>query len=168
MPTNKRVRGRKHHSRIAAHGSMTLSVYRPDESGIYQLDKTIKVDNMIVNTGLDWLADQFHQILNPSEVPAFLADIAVGSNGTEEAATDIALGTEIDRIPIDTVERGDGVGVVARVSATFDAGVGTGTWAEAGIFTSEGVMFDRVTFAATPKEADTVIQAVFSFTFSSV
>ena len=164
----KRVRGRKHHSRIAAHGELLLSVYRPNEMGVYELDKRIRADNMIVNTGLDLLADQFLQILSPTEMPAFLSDIAVGSNSTEETATDVTLGTEIERIAIDTVERGDGVGVVSRVSATFEAGVGTGTWAECGIFTSEGVMFDRVTFAATPKEADTVIQAVFSFTFSSV
>jgi hypothetical protein len=77
--------------------------------------------------------------------------IAVGTNGTAPVVGDTALGTEIARVAATAVT----VGNTTTFTATFPAGIGTGTWQEAGLFNavSAGVMLSRVVFAAEVKLA---------------
>ena len=157
-------------SKIAAKGSMKLEIYSPDETGMYALKKTVTKNNLVVTSGLNWLRSYaFLESTHPTDMPAPMSAIAVGSNNTSPTNADTALGTEIMRKSFTSVTTG-GIGVVT-VATVFNAGEATATWAEAGIFnddTAGGDMFDRVVFSATPKGADDVIRASFSFTFTSL
>jgi hypothetical protein len=77
--------------------------------------------------------------------------IAVGTNGTTVTVGDTSLGTEIARVAATAATSGN----VTTFTATFPAGVGTGTWQEAGLFNAAngGVMLSRVVFAAEDKLA---------------
>ena len=69
--------------------------------------------------------------------------MAVGTGNTAPQLGDTALkGSELARVAFDSVEV---TGSTVKFTATFGAGVATGTWEETGIFTADsaGIMYSR-------------------------
>lgn len=116
-----------------------------DEDGNVLVDK----QNLVVNGGLAFLANA---LVAASSSP--FTHIAVGSGTTAPSAGQTALVTELGRVAFTYNVSGSSV----TLSATFNAGVATGTWNEAGIFNaaSAGTMYARTTFATITKSASTV------------
>ena len=92
--------------------------------------------------------------------------IAVGSGATAPVATQTALASEITRKAA-SYSHTAGTKVMA-FSATFGAGVGTGSISEAGVVnaSSGGTFLDRLTFAVINKGVDDELTMTFQFTLS--
>lgn len=116
-----------------------------DEDGNVLVDK----QNLVVNGGLAFLANA---LVAASSSP--FTHIAVGSGTTAASAGQTALVTELGRVAFTYTVAGSSV----TLTASFNAGVATGTWNEAGIFNaaSAGTMYARTTFGAITKSASTV------------
>lgn len=123
--------------------------------------------NKVVNAGLDYLADYAFLGSTPTSQPDAMAYIAIGTDSTTVTATDTALGSELTRQAFDTITPG-GVGVIT-FDASFAAGVGTGSIAEAGTFNdpTTGDMLNRVDFAAVNKTASDTLKVTCTITFTS-
>ena len=110
------------------------------------------VDNLVVAVGKDIIASRL-----VGNVFAVFSHMAVGSSNTTAATSQTALGTELGRVTLDSSTRTSNT--IAYV-ATFGAGTGTGSLAEAGILNaaSSGNMLCRTTFSTVTKGAgDTVV-----------
>lgn len=116
-----------------------------DEDGNVLVDK----QNLVVNGGLAFLANA---LVAASSSP--FTHIAVGSGSTAASAGQTALVTELGRVAFTYTVAGSSV----TLTASFNAGVATGTWNEAGIFNaaSAGTMYARTTFGSITKSASTV------------
>ena len=127
-----------------------LEVRLLDESGT--LKDIRNVNNLVVAVGKDVIASRL--VGNTLAVPSYMA---VGSSATAAATSQTALGGELGRVAFDSTTRTSNT--LAYV-ATFGAGTGTGSLAEAGIFNaaSSGNMFCRTTFSTVTKASgDTVV-----------
>lgn len=118
--------------------------------------------NLVVNDGLDHIADQ---LAGQQEAP--MSHMALGSSGTAPAATDTALGGETGRVALDSKSKEGPRKVVYQ--ATFPAGTATGTCAEAGIFnaSSGGVMLARATYEERNKGASDEYEVTWQLDFSA-
>lgn len=105
------------------------------------------VNNLVVNSGLNFIL----QAMN-GDTADVMDYIAIGSGTTTAAAGDTTLGTEVVRVQMDSRSIASNV---ISFSASYGAGVGTATIAEAGIFdaASGGDMLCRVQFGSIVKEA---------------
>ncbi len=107
--------------------------------------------NRFVTSGLNAIA----ALIN-GESTVIPTHIAVGTSTAPIADSQTALvGNELARVPFDSHKR---TGNSIELIATFGAGVGTGAWEEAGIFSaaSAGTMFSRVlteTYTKRPSDA---------------
>jgi hypothetical protein len=126
--------------------------------------QVVNVDNLILNAGFDFIC----AAMGAASQPAAMRYIAIGTGVTAPAATQTALVTEVGRV-LGTYSHTNGTKVWS-VSATFNAGVGTGAITEAGVCNaaSSGTFLDRVTFAVINKEANDVLTVTFTFTLSEV
>jgi hypothetical protein len=99
---------------------------------------------------------------------AALAAIAVGAGSTAPAITDTILGSLLVNKAFDSAATLSAN--TATMTATFAAGVATGTWTEAGLFNTTattptaGTMFSRTTFTAIPKGASDTIAVTWNVT----
>lgn len=105
------------------------------------------VNNLVVNSGLNFIL----QAMN-GDTADVMDYIAIGSGTTAAAAGDTTLGTEVVRVQMDSRSIASNV---ISFSASYGAGIGTATIAEAGIFdaSSGGDMLCRVQFGSIVKEA---------------
>lgn len=120
-------------------------------------------ENLVVDGGIDFLAAA---LANSSSRPNVLSHIAIGNGGTAVDAGDTALDNELAR---QAATYGHSAGDSSfTMAATFGAGVGTGDVVEAGVVNaaSGGILFNRVTFSAIPKEAADTLEITFTFTFT--
>lgn len=149
--------------RLSIRGDWTFCVVGPDGSVKDQRE----VSNLVVNDGLDWIADYAFLGCSPTSQPDAMCYIAIGTDSTAVTATDTALGAELVREQFETVTSG-GVGVITY-DVTYAAGVGTGAIAEAGTFNdaSAGEMFNRVAFSAVNKTASDTLKVSCTITFTS-
>ena len=118
------------------------------------------VKNLVVNTGLNFfLNGAFNGITSP------MGYIAVGSGVTAPAPTNTALVTEIARQPLANTPGSQTI----QLTASFLAGVGTGTIAEAGIFnaSSGGTMLSRALIGPYTKAANDTIVLVWTINASA-
>jgi hypothetical protein len=142
-----------------------FDVYGPD--GV--LKESREEPNLIVNGGLDLIADYLFHACNPTDQPAGPCYIAVGTSSTTVSPTDTDLGSELERMEFENVTPG-GTGVIS-IESTFAAGFATGAIAEAGIFTESGTdsgtMLNRLTFAAVNKAEGDTLKVTFTFTISN-
>lgn len=122
-----------------------------------------EIDNLVVNTGKNWLAARAKTTGQPTE----MTHMAVGTGAVAPAAGDTALGTELARVALST-SGGTVAGAVVTYSAVFPAGTGTGALTEAGIFNaaSAGTMLNRVTFSVINKGASDSISITWTLTVS--
>lgn len=127
-----------------------LEVVLLDENGT-QKDYR-KVNNLVVAVGKDVIAARLL-----GNTLAVMSHMAVGSSATAAATSQTALGGELGRVVLDSSTRSSNT---LTYVATFPAGTGTGSLAEAGIFNavSTGNMLCRTTFSTVTKAAgDTIV-----------
>lgn len=127
-----------------------LEIHLFDENG-FQKDYR-KINNLVVAAGKDVIASRLI-----GNTIAIMSHMAVGSSNTAAAASQTALGTELGRVALSSTNRS--ANTITYV-ASFPAGTGTGSLAEAGILNaaSSGNMLCRTTFSTVTKSAgDTVV-----------
>lgn len=127
-----------------------LEVVLLDENGV-QKDYR-KVNNLVVAVGKDVIASR----LLGNSLPV-MSHMAVGSSSTAAATSQTALGGELGRVALDSATRSSNT---LTYVATFGAGTGTGSLAEAGILnaSSSGNLLCRTVFSTVTKAAgDTIV-----------
>ena len=127
-----------------------LEVLLLDENGIKKDYR--KVDNLVVAVGKDVIAARLL-----GNTLAVMSHMAVGTSATAAATSQTALGGEVGRVVLDSSTRSANT---LTYIATFPAGTGTGSLAEAGILNaaSSGNLLCRTTFSTVSKAAgDTVV-----------
>lgn len=107
-----------------------------------------KINNLIVNTGLNFICDRM------KNDETAMSHMALGSGSTAAAASDTTLGSQLgsrEALDSDTVSNN-----TITFTSSFEAGDATGGVTEAGIFnaTSGGTMLCRTVFAVVNKSAD--------------
>jgi hypothetical protein len=141
-------------------GAMTAVLFKDDGTV-----ETHYKDNIIVNTGFDFIANAIG--LTASRPEAMNA-IALGTDTTAATLAQTALAGELAREAA-TYAHTAGTKVFS-FAANFAAGVATGAITEAGVFNSivanSGIMFDRVVFPVINKGAADTLQVTFTFTVS--
>lgn len=117
---------------------------------------------MIVNTGLQHIADQLAE-----KNQAVMSHMAVGMGTAAENAGDNALQTETARVALTAITRND---KKVMYVGTFDAGVGTGTLTEVGLFNaaSSGDLLSRIVFPAKNKSPNDTLQITIEHTFTNL
>jgi len=127
-----------------------LEVLLLDENGIKKDYR--KVDNLVVAVGKDVIAARLL-----GNTLAVMSHMAVGTSANAAATSQTALGGEVGRVVLDSSTRSANT---LTYIATFPAGTGTGSLAEAGILNaaSSGNLLCRTTFSTVSKAAgDTVV-----------
>lgn len=142
METNLKLTGRLHIVLRDEHGNIKDEMEGP---------------NIVVNGGKAWVTSRM------DGTPAVMSHMAIGSSSTAESATQTALlaETAIVALTSTTVSTNQ-----VTYVATFGAGVGTGTVAEAGIFNaaSAGTMLARSTAISLAKGATDVLTVTWVIT----
>ncbi len=148
LKDNKKVRG-----------TVKITLRGPD--GKIKEEETVK--NLIVDAGLDWIAGR---IQADADIPDPMSHMAIGDGSTAAADGDTTLNNELGRVALDSITRADNV---TTYTATFGAGVGTGSIEEAGIFNADpdGAMLCRTTFAVKNKASDDSMTIVWNITQSA-
>jgi hypothetical protein len=146
----------KLNDKTKATGSLTISVF--DEHGT---EKTkLHLNNLVVQSGKAFITSRM-----VGASPSVMSHMAIGTNTASPTSGDTTLGTEIGRVSLSgSIPNGDTI----TYSATFPAGVGTGSISEAGVFNanSAGTMLCRTTFLPINKSASEVIAFTWNITLS--
>ncbi len=121
-------------------------------------EKEIK-ENMIVNTGLERLA----KLLNGVST-AYFDYIAIGSGNTAPSEGDTTLESELSRLQATTSYESDYKAVLERTFLFFSSQV----IREAGAFSSDDAMLNRVAFSDKNVDENTGINIKFWITVSRV
>lgn len=118
------------------------------------------VPNMVVTVGKNWIVDRM--LSNGSAV---MSHMAVGSGNTAPALGQTALTNQLARIPFNSINQ---VGNTVTFVAVYNAGVGTGSLTEAGIFNAatNGTMLARTTFGTLTKASGDVVTVSWTITIS--
>jgi|TARA_R110001606_G_C15298357_1_gene642311 hypothetical protein len=122
-----------------------------------------EIDNLVVTTGKGFVAASM--LKTTSNSPAAMTHMAIGSNTTNPAAGDTALGTELGRVALTSAAVS---GAVVTYVATFAAGTGTGAVVEAGILnaSSGGTLLCHTEFAVVNKGSADAITITWTVTVS--
>ena len=141
---------------LKATGELLIEVR--NEQG--QLVEKRHVPNMVVTVGKNWIVDRM--LSNGSAV---MSHMAVGSGNTAPALGQTALTNQLARIPFNSINQ---VGNTVTFVAVYNAGVGTGSLTEAGIFNAatNGTMLARTTFGTLTKASDDVVTVSWTITIS--
>jgi hypothetical protein len=127
-----------------------------------ELKERREVDNLVVTVGKEFIASRL-----ASDSEAVMSHMAVGTTGTAPAAGNTQLLAEAARVALN-VAGGAVAGAVVTFTASFGAGVGTGTLQEAGIFNAAGLnagdMLARVAFGVVTKGANDVTTITWTVT----
>lgn len=135
-------------------GVMTVQVYHKDGSV-----RTVIQHNMIVASGYDAMCDVIG-----NGVMAHMSKIMVGSGTTDTTASMAALESKVaEKAAVYAHEQGTRS---FSLSTDFLEGEAVGALTEAGVFNSDDVMLDRVTFKPLNIDADDRVSMKFDFTFS--
>ncbi len=127
-----------------------LEVILLDQSG-NQKDYR-KIENLVVAVGKEVIAARL-----VGNTLAVMSHMAVGSDNTAATTSQTTLGTELGRVVLDSTSRSSNT---ITYVATFPAGTGTGSLAEAGILnaSSSGNLLCRTVFGVVTKAAgDSVV-----------
>lgn len=129
-----------------------------DKSGEIQ---TFHKDNMILDVGFDFIANS---MCDAGARPAVMDMIAIGTDASAGATTDVGLGTELLRKAC-TYTHTTGTRSF-KLESTFAPGEGTGAIVESGVVSSEDIFLDRVAFDVINKGPDDTLTVIFSFSMS--
>ena len=128
-----------------------------DENG--NLKQKFVKHNLITQSGYDFLADCFGNSTRPSPMKY----IAVGTGTTAPTLKDTQLKAETIR-KVGDFSHGTNTTFVT-LGITLFPGEGTGALTEAGIFNSDNVLFDRLTFPVINKGALDTYRISFNIYF---
>jgi len=122
-----------------------------------------EIDNLVVTTGKGFVAASM--IKTTSNSPAAMTHMAIGSDTTNPAAGDTALGNELGRVTLTSAAVS---GAVVTYIATFPAGTGTGAVVEAGILnaSSSGTLLCHTEFDVVNKGSADAITITWTVTVS--
>lgn len=122
-----------------------------------------EIDNLVVTAGKGFVAASM--LKTTSNSPAAMTHMAIGSNTTNPAAGDTALGTELGRVALTSSAVS---GAVVTYIATFAAGTGTGAVVEAGILnaSSGGTLLCHTEFDVVNKGSADAITITWTVTVS--
>jgi len=137
-----------------------VGIVLKDKDG--NVKETREVDNLVVNTGLDYIASR----MKDASATA-MTHMALGTNSTAAAAGQTALSAQAgsrEALDSTTVTSNQIVYV-----ASFEAGDATGNIVEAGIFnaSSGGTMLCRTVFGSVAKQADDSMTVTWTVTISA-
>jgi len=121
---------------VSARGEVTITLKGADGR-----IKTRETHNLVVTTGLQHIADQM-----ADQSQAAMSHMAIGTGTTTQDAADVALETELSRLPFLSKDQGSGTDANKVIFVTtWASGVGDGEITEAAIFNaaSGGVMLCR-------------------------
>ena len=137
-------------------GEVLIEVF--DKSGAVKESRKIK--NLVVTAGKAHIAARM-----AGTSSGVMSHMGIGSGTTAAAAGDVALGTELGRVALASINAS---GAVVTHSATFPAGTGTGAVSEAGLFnaSSAGTMQCRTVFPVVNKGADDAMAITWTVTVS--
>ena len=145
---------------VSLRGDVALKVINQDGTIAHHFD----MRNLIVNGGLDYIKELLLDSVNPTALTT-LTHIAIGSDGTAPAPTNVALGLEVVRRAFDSyTPQATGI---ATVATEFPPGTGPGTFAEAALFdaASGGNMVNHVVFPS-PITIDALQRIAVSMTLT--
>ena len=136
-------------------GRLNITVF----SGDGNIKSSIDLDNLVVTTGRDWLADR--SVSNPTA----MSHMATGTGTTIPVLADTTLETELARVSLSSSSSLDNT---ATFTAAFNAGVSTGILTEAGILNAAtgGTMLCRTTFPVINIQAADSISITWTITIS--
>lgn len=121
-----------------------------------------EVKNLVVTIGKNHIADRLISNAN-----VYVSHMAVGSGNVAASVSDNLLLGEKARVALDSATRAN---ATVTYTATFPAGTGTGTLAEAGIFnnntSNSGILLCRTRFNEVNKAADDIIVITWNVTIS--
>jgi hypothetical protein len=146
---------------LVAKGSLDIVVTGPDG----EIKETIHIPNLVVNAGFAFITSR---MIGASA--AVMSHMALGTDSTNPAGGNTALGAEIARVAltsstqVTTTVANDSVQFVA----TFGAGVGTGAITEAGLLNaaSAGTLLCRTKFDVVNKAANDTLSITWKIVIS--
>ena len=134
-----------------------------DDNG--NVKETRDVSNLVVALGCAYIADQLSD-----KGETVMSHMAIGNDNTEPTCSDTTLANELARVALTSTTQDTGANDNKVIYiATFDAGVGTGSIKEAGIFnaSSNGTMLCRTTFDTITKGASDALIITWTITIGS-
>lgn len=128
-------------------GRLTIKKFNLKQELIYQTE----VENLVVTAGKNFIGSR---IVSNSATP--MGYMAIGDNAAVSALSQTDLGNELARVATNTATAVDNN---VTFTASFGAGVGTGSLQEAGIFNDDetGTMLCRTTFPVITKSSGETI-----------
>ena len=125
-----------------------------------KITKTSRVHNLIVDDGLNEVID--NGLSN-------IAFIAIGTNNAAAQASDVALGTEVQRLAVTKSNEGTGIRLYDK-TYTFGSGEDY-TIVEAGLFNSltpsGSTMFNRLVFSGHEVDINNGVRVKITVTFAN-
>lgn len=138
-------------------GAMTAHLFKADGTV-----ETIQKNNLIVNTGFDFIADSIGLVTNR---PGVMNVIAVGTGSGNSVSSQTGLDAQLAYKTATYAHTSNTK--VFTFTTTFNPGEATGAITEAGVFNGNGgIMFDRVMFSVINKGAADSLTVTFTFTMS--
>ena len=137
-----------------------VGIVLKDKNG--NVKETREIDNLVVNTGLDYIASRMKDATATA-----MTHMGLGSGTTAAAAGD----TDLESI-LGSREILDSTTVTSNAVAyvsSFEAGDATGAVTEAGLFnaTTGGTMLCRTVFSVVNKAADDTMSVTWTITISA-
>lgn len=142
-----------------------LAIVVKDSNGA--IKDTREVDNLVVDTGLDWIAGRMADTAGAHTIPTAMSHMAIGSGTTAAAATDTDVESILgSREALDSTTVTDNT---VQYISSFEAGEGTGAVTEAGIFNAatSGTMLCRTVFSEVNKAANDTMTITWTITISA-
>ena len=142
------------HSKIKLTGKLVIKKFDSRD----ELIDEVNINNLIVTVGKVHVAER---IISDTETK--MSHMALGSGLDNPALADTDLGNELDRAALSAATR---TGANITYTATFPAGVATGSITEAGIFNdgTAGTMLCRTTFPVITKSASETVAISWTVT----
>lgn len=141
---------------IQMKGNLTVKLI----DGQNNLKEERKIPNLVVAVGKEYIANRMTSNSN-----TIMSHMAVGDGNVSPVVSDTTLIGELARVSLDSSSRTNNV---ITYVATFGAGTGTGSIAEAGIFNdgtaNAGSMLCRTNFNVVNKGASDVIVITWNVT----
>ena len=139
---------------------VTGELYIEVRNEFNEIIDTRYVPNLVVTTGRNWIIGRM-----TGTPPVSMSHMAIGSNDTAPVVGQTTLLNQLARVALSSTNT---TGNTITYTALFDAGVGTGSLVEAGIFNdpTAGTMLARTTFGVLTKAAGDVVTITWTITIN--
>lgn len=139
---------------------VTGELYIEVRNEFNEIIDTRYVPNLVVTTGRNWIIGRM-----TGTPPVLMSHMAIGSNNTPPVVGQTTLLNQLARVALSSASS---TGNTITYTALFDAGVGTGSLVEAGIFNdpTAGTMLARTTFGVLTKAAGDVVTITWTITIN--